>query len=129
MISRPRMLHCLPMSQSLRDEMLRVFKAWEDGQLTSQAVLNWAKSTSTKGADVCYTEVLRHLRGLDVYLITSEDLPVYRESLAREPDAGLAYLKQQEQSFDVNRRATELQHDRFYGPHTKAILKDLDELK
>lgn len=113
----------------LRDELLRVFKQWEDGQLTSQAVLNWAKQTSAAGADDCAAEVLAHMRGLDIYLITTEDLSVYRESLAREPVAGLAYLKQQEQQFDVVRRATELQHDKFYGPHTKAILRDIDGRK
>jgi hypothetical protein len=117
------------MGQTLRDELLRIFRQWEDGQLTSQAVLNWAKRTSSAGADECCAEVLRHMRGLDVYLITSEDLPVYRESLARDPVAGLSYLKQQEQNMDVVQRATELQHDNFYGPHTKAILKDLDERK
>jgi hypothetical protein len=117
------------MSQKLREDLLRIFKQWEDGQLTSQAVLNWAKKTSSQGADDCCAEVLTHMRGLDVYLVTTEDLPLYRESLARDPVSGLTYLKQQEQQFDVTRRATELQHDNFYGPHTRAILKDLDERK
>lgn len=113
----------------LRDELLRVFKQWEDGQLTSQAVMNWAKKTSSQGADVCAIEVLNHLRGLDIHLITTEDLAISREALARPAAAGLEYLKEQEQQFDVVKRATELQHDRFYGPHTKAILKNLDDSK
>jgi hypothetical protein len=116
-----------PMSRQLRDEALSVFSQWETGRMTCQAVQNWAKRVSTQGADRCLETVLHQLRGLDEYLITCDDLPVYRHALKLPPDAGLAYLAEEARKFDIKRRATDLQHDRFYGPHTQAILRDLTD--
>jgi hypothetical protein len=113
------------MSEALRKEIRRVFREWEAGKLTAQGVQTWAKKISTKGADEYAETVVQQLRGLGEYLITTDDVPVYLEGLELPPEMGIKHLKNNGSSFDVKARATELKDDPFYGPHTKAILKEL----
>jgi hypothetical protein len=113
------------MSIALRKEIRQVFDAWQAGRMTCQAVQHWASATSTEGADAFATEVVQHLRGLGEYLITTDDIPVYIEGMGMPPADGLEHLKQAGAVFDVKARATDLKDDPFYGPHTKAILKEL----
>ncbi|MCC6573387.1 MAG: hypothetical protein IT462_06305 [Planctomycetes bacterium] len=114
------------MSEELRNEILRVFRAWDDSEMTAQAVQNWAMRTSSASADDCAKMVMTHLRSLGEYLITTDDLKLYRQALGlRSPEDGVRFLREAAEEFDVKQRATELQHDQFYGPHTRAILKDL----
>lgn len=113
------------MSERLRKEIRRVFDDWQAGRLTCQGVQHWASATSTEGADVYATKIVQHLRGLGEYLITTDDIPVYLEGMSLAPEEGVAHLEQAGTVFDVKARATDLKDDPFYGPHTKAILKEL----
>ena len=113
------------MECEVRKELEQIFRRWEAAEITCQAVQRWALRTSAKQADVCVAEILTHLRALGEFLITTDDLPRYREVLEMPPEDGLFVLKKTGAGFDVKQRATDLQRDPFYGPHTKAILKDL----
>lgn len=114
------------MGDELRKEILRVLRAWDDAAMTAQAVQNWAMRTSAADADECAALVLSHLRSLGENLITTEDLRLYRQALGLDrPEEGAKFLRSAAEQFDIKKRATELQHDQFYGPHTRAILKDL----
>ncbi len=113
------------MSEALHQEILKVLRAWDDSEMTAQAVQNWAMRTSASGADDCTRLVLSHLRSLGEYLITTDDLKLYRQALNLRPEEGVKFLRAAADKLDVKQRATELQHDQFYGPHTRAILKDL----
>lgn len=114
------------MSQRLRKEIPQVFTNWMAGKLTCQAVQNWARGTSSKDADEFVELVLQHLRGLGEYLITCDDIPVYLEAFEKDPPAaGVAHLEDAGVKMDVKARATDLKDDPFYGPHTKAILREL----
>jgi len=113
------------MSEALRKEIRRVFSEWEAGRLTCQGVQHWASATTTEGADAYAAKIVQHLRGLGEYLITTDDIPVYLEGMDLPPEKGLAHLTDEGATFDVKARATDLKDDPFYGPHTKAILKEL----
>jgi len=113
------------MSEQLRKEIRRVFSEWEAGKLTAQGVQTWAAKTSTKGADKYALKVVQHLRGLGEYLITTDDIPVYLEGFELPEALALKHLENNGSGFDVKARATDLKDDPFYGPHTRAILKEL----
>ncbi|MCC6464150.1 MAG: hypothetical protein IT463_02285 [Planctomycetes bacterium] len=113
------------MSKKLREEIRRVLKDWDESRLTCQAVQHWARATSTKDADAYAELVLTHLRSLGEYLITCDDIPTYLKGLAMEPAAGVRLLEATGAGLDVKRRATDLRDDPFYGPHTRAILREL----
>lgn len=114
------------MADELRKEILRVLRAWDDAEMTAQAVQTWAMRTSSAGGDECEKLVLNHLRSLGENLITTDDLRLYRQALnLARPEEGVRFLKTAAEQMDVKQRATELQHDQFYGPHTRAILRDL----
>lgn len=113
------------MSEPLRKELARVLARWEAGGMTCQAVQNWARATSARGADAFCELAMQHLRNLGEHLITCDDIPTYLECLELPPVEGVAHLKDAGVSFDVKARATDLKNDPFYGPHTKAILREL----
>ena len=113
------------MSETLRKEIRRVFDEWQAARMTCQAVQHWASATSTEGADVYARKVVMHLRGLGEYLITTDDIPVYLQGMELEPEKGVEHLENEGAIFDAKARATDLKDDPFYGPHTKAILKEL----
>lgn len=113
------------MSTALRAELRRVFDDWNSSHMTAQAVQNWARATSTKGADPYATLLVEHLRGLGEYLITCDDIPTYLSGFDLEPDKAVAWLGGVSAIFDAKQRATDLRDDPFYGPHTRAILKDI----
>lgn len=113
------------MSEALRAEIRRVFAEWQAARMTAQAVQHWARDTSTQGADVYAAKVVLHLRGLGEYLITCDDLPTYLAGFDLEPEKAVTTLESASNIFDVKARATDLKDDPFYGPHTKAILREL----
>lgn len=113
------------MSEVLRNEIRRVFAEWESGRLTAQGVQNWARATSTQGADAYAARIVNHLRGLGEYLITCDDLPAYLAGFDKPPEEACKTLDEVSNVFDVKARATDLKDDPFYGPHTRAILREL----
>lgn len=114
------------MSDELRKEIRSVFEQWAAGRITCQGVQNWARGTTAKGADEYCELVLQHLRGLGEYLITCDDIPAYLEGFEKDPPAaGVKHLEDKGVKMDVKARATDLKDDPFYGPHTKAILREL----
>jgi hypothetical protein len=113
------------MAETLRNEIRRVFAEWQAGRMTCQAVQHWARDTSTRGADDYSATVVRHLRGLGEYLITVDDIPAYLEGFALPPENAVKKLDSSSNVIDVKARATDLKDDPFYGPHTKAILREL----
>lgn len=113
------------MAKELRAELRRVFDDWIASRMTAQAVQNWARATSTKGADPYCVLLVEHLRGLGEYLITCDDIPTYLAGFDMEPEKAVAWLGGVSAIFDVKQRATDLRDDPFYGPHTRAILRDI----
>lgn len=113
------------MPDAIRKEIRRVLTDWQAARLTAQGVQNWAKATSSKGADAYAEKVIHHLRGLGEYLITVDDIETYLEGLELPPEMGVKHLEIAGANFDVKTRATDLKDDPFYGPHTKAILREL----
>ncbi len=113
------------MSKDLRAELRRVFDDWNASRMTAQAVQNWARATSTKGTDPYATLLVEHLRGLGEYLITCDDINTYVSGFDLEPDKAVKWLESSSAIFDVKQRATDLRDDPFYGPHTRAILRDI----
>ncbi len=113
------------MSEALRNELRRVFADWESSRLTAQGVQNWARATSTQGADPFAARIVNHLRGLGEYLITCDDLPLYLQLFEKSPEDACKALDEAGNAFDVKARATDLKDDPFYGPHTRAILREL----
>ncbi|MHC4841669.1 MAG: hypothetical protein ACYTDT_12090 [Planctomycetota bacterium] len=113
------------MSEELRVEILRVFTDWQAGEMTCQAVQHWARDASTQSADEYATKIVVHLRGLGEYLITTDDIPNYLEGMEKDPSEAVEWLTKVGNDFDAKARATDLKDDPFYGPHTRAILKDI----
>lgn len=113
------------MSAALRSEIKRVFAEWQAGRMTAQAVQHWARATSTQGADAYAVLIVSHLRELGEYLITTDDVPSYLGAFELEPGAAVKAIESASNIFDVKARATDLKDDPFYGPHTKAILREL----
>jgi hypothetical protein len=113
------------MSEVLRAEIRNVLEDWQQGRITCQAVQHWARGASAANADPYIKEVVSQFRGLGEYLITVEDIPVYLDGLAMTPEEGIEHLEKAGARFDVKARATDLKDDPFYGPHTKAILREL----
>lgn len=113
------------MSEELRSEIKQVLQDWQSSRLTCQAVQHWARGVSTKGADAFAERVVHQLRQLGEYLITLDDIKVYLQGLVLPPELGVKHLEHEGANFDVKSRATDLKDDPFYGPHTKAILKEL----
>ena len=113
------------MSEELRKEIKRVLHDWQSGNLTCQGVQHWARDASTKGADVFAEKVVHQLRALGEYLITVDDIQTYLQGLGLPPEMGVKHLELEGADLDVKVRATDLKDDPFYGPHTKAILKEL----
>ncbi len=114
------------MSTELRLEISRIFSEWEAAQLTCKGVQNWARDVSTQGADVYAAKIVNHLRGLGEYLITTDDVPTYLEGMEKEPEFAVGWLAGIGSDFDAKARATDLKNDPFYGPHTRAILRELE---
>ncbi len=113
------------MTDNVRQDLLRVLKDWERGVMTAQGVQSWARETSVEGADVYVQMVIKHLRELGQFLVTTEDIETYCEGFDLTPEDAVSMLKAAGSEFDVKARATDLVDDPFYGPHTRAILKDL----
>lgn len=113
------------MSKDIRAEIRRVFDDWNAGRLTAQGVQNWARATSTRGADAYAVALIERLRGLGEYLITCDDIPTYLSGFDLEPEKAVAWLESSSAIFDAKQRATDLRDDPFYGPHTRAILRDI----
>ncbi|MCA8916468.1 MAG: hypothetical protein KDB90_13740 [Planctomycetes bacterium] len=113
------------MSDALRKEIRKVLTDWDSGKLTAQAVQHWAAATSAKDSDAYTEKVIHQLRGLGEYLITVDDIAIYLEGLELPAELGIKHLELEGASFDVKARATDLKDDPFYGPHTRAILKEL----
>jgi len=113
------------MSKALRTELRRVFDDWNASRMTAQGVQHWARATSTKDADAYATLLVERLRGLGEYLITCDDIATYVSGFDLDPDKAVTWLESSSAIFDVKQRATDLRDDPFYGPHTRAILRDI----
>ncbi len=113
------------MPDDLREQIRRVFADWQAGRMTCQGVQHWARDTSTQGADPYAARIVQHLRGLAEYLITVDDIDVYLDGFDLDPQAAVERLASVSNVFNVKKRATDLKDDPFYGPHTKAILREL----
>ncbi|MDC1141604.1 hypothetical protein OAU50_00810 [Planctomycetota bacterium] len=114
------------MSEKLRAEICRVFADWQAAKMTCQGVQHWARDASSQGADPYAATIVNHLRGLGEYLITTDDIPTYLEGMEKDPAEGVTWLASVGNDFDAKARATDLKNDPFYGPHTRAILKDIE---
>jgi hypothetical protein len=109
----------------LRTELREVLTDWQEGRRNCQSVQVWARGASARESDEYVQTIMQRLRGLGEYLITADDVPLYLAGLQLETEQGLAYLEAASQNFDVKARATDLKDDPFYGPHTRAILREL----
>jgi hypothetical protein len=107
------------------EELKRVLEDWQSGRVTCRHVQHWAQATSLEGADAYVSQVVLTLRNLGEYLITVDDIPTYLDGLSLPPAEAVTRLKEAGTRFDVKSRATDLRDDPFYGPHTRAILRDL----
>lgn len=113
------------MSKPLRAELRRVFADWQAGRMTCQAVQHWARETSTKDADPYAALLIERLRGLGELLITCDDIPAYTAGFNLPESEAAAALTRASGVSTRRKRATDLRDDPFYGPHTRAILRDI----
>jgi hypothetical protein len=113
------------MTKGPGEELRRVLEDWQAGRVTCRHVQHWAQATSLTDANAYVSKVVVNLRNLGEYLITVDDIPVYLEGLELPPEEAVNKLKDEGTRFDAKSRATDLRDDPFYGPHTRAILRDL----
>ena len=113
------------MSKPLRAELCRVFADWQAGRMTCQAVQHWARETSTREADRYAAALVERLRDLGELLITCDDIPGFTAGFHLPAGEAAAALARSSGESVRRKRATDLRDDPFYGPQTRAILRDI----
>ncbi len=110
------------MNELARPELIEKIAAWQSGQVSSEAMWNWAleQRAQCQPSDVAVRDTLDMLCAIPEDLLLPEDAEVMLDALANsqdEADLSANLLWNYADMIDQNARRQALISDPFYGPY------------
>ena len=110
------------MNELARPALIEKIAAWQSGQLSSEAMWNWAleQRAQCQPSDVAVRDTLDMLCAIPEDLLLPEDAEVMLDALANsqdEADLSANLLWNYADMIDQNARRQALISDPFYGPY------------